>query len=320
MPDHIVALGDRAGPSAAAPALLPAEPVHSTGGPEVGQRGLLAVAAVFLGLAGVALLGAALVDDPLALLDDLHPGRYVASGLAAARDLLPRLALAVLAGVLLTGCYLAIRSWRPLPGSTARPALLAVRRGSTHLPSTQKVDERLRRFQRRHPERAAVLFFRMLTDNKYWLRLEEVFTVVGRNVHLQSWAQFQFDRDELGAERERLVVPLLVLPKGALLDNFVVTDDAGNRLAVLSRSDSHSAVVLVLHGLFCETLRAADPDLVPGACGPPGTTSRSASAGSSGSRPAGSASRPTPPGASPTTRACAASGAARRADAVTYRA
>ena len=106
----------------------------------MGQRGLLAVAAVFLGLAGVALLGAALVDDPLALLDDLHPGRYVASGLAAARDLPPRLALAVLAGVLLTGCYLAIRSWRPLPGSTARPALLAVRRGSTHLPSTQKVD------------------------------------------------------------------------------------------------------------------------------------------------------------------------------------
>jgi len=196
----------------------------------VRQRGLLAVAAVFLGLAGVALLGAALVDDPLALLDELHPGRYVASGLAAARDLLPRLALAVLAGVLLTGCYLAIRSWTPLPGSTARPALLAVRRGSTHLPSTQKVDERLRRFQRRHPERAAVLFFRMLTDNKYWLRLEEVFTVVGRNVHLQSRAQFQFDRDELGAERERLVVPLLVLPKGALLDDLVVTDDAGNRV------------------------------------------------------------------------------------------
>ena len=160
----------------------------------------------------------------------------------------------------------------------------------------------------------------MLTDNKYWLRLEEVFTVVGRNVHLQSRAQFQFDRDELGAERERLVVPLLVLPKGALLDDLVVTDDAGNRVggAVAVRQP------------FRRRARAARPVL------------RDAAGGRSRPRAGRLRAtrhdlkerirrfvglearririRPTPPGASPTTRACAASGAARRADAVTCRA
>ena len=56
----------------------------------------------------------------------------------------------------------------------------------TRLPATEKIDGRLRRFQQRHPDRTAVLFFRMLTDNRYWLRLEEVFTLTGRNVHVRS--------------------------------------------------------------------------------------------------------------------------------------
>jgi hypothetical protein len=228
-------------------------------------RALVLVAAVYLGLGGLVFLAAALVDDPLGLVRDVDPGRLVATGLDAVRGLLPRLALAALAAAFLTGCYLALRSWTPVRDDIARSTRLVVRRGATALPSTQRVDQRLRRFQQRHPDRAAVLFFQMLTDNRYWLRLEEVFTVVGRSVHLVSRAQFQFDRGELDDVdgRLRLIVPLLVLPKGALLDDFVVTDDCGNRLAVVSRDDSRSAILVVLHGLYCETLRAADPALVP---------------------------------------------------------
>lgn len=228
----------------------------------------MVVAAAALALGGVVLVAAALVDEPLALVDGVDPGRLLAGGLAAARDLLPRLALAGLGGLLVAGAYVALRSWTPAPDTTAAPGRLVVRRGSTRLPTTDKIDGRLRRFQQRHPDRAAVLFFAMLTDNRYWLRLEEIFTLAGRNVHVRSRAHFQFDRTDLagggdGGAGLRLAVPLLVLPKGALLDDFVVTDESDSRLPVLSRDDSRSAILVVLHGLYCEALRAADPALVP---------------------------------------------------------
>jgi hypothetical protein len=89
------------------------------------------VAAAASGLGGVVVLAAALVDDPIGLVAGVDPGRLLAGGLDAAWALLPRPALAVLGGLLLAGCYLAGRSWTPVPAETGAPARLVVRRGST---------------------------------------------------------------------------------------------------------------------------------------------------------------------------------------------
>ena len=83
-------------------------------------RALLLVAAAYLGLGGLVFLAAALVDDPLGLIDDLDPGRLVGMGLDAVRDSVPRLALATLAAAFLTGCYLALRAWTPVRDDIAR--------------------------------------------------------------------------------------------------------------------------------------------------------------------------------------------------------
>lgn len=152
------------------------------------------------------------------------------------------------------------RRWRRGEKPLAQTPIPNVR--TVSLPDQQKeILAAIALVTERYERPAIALFARMLTLNRYRLRLTEQAELLGSSVRthvVNNYVMSAEDRTRLG-ERSSIPVPLFSESKGELSDNLDVTDGGGDSISLLSRKEAQGLVALALEGIFYVTFDRAEP-------------------------------------------------------------